>query len=341
MNRKPLVAVLGTGVAVLLGVALTATAVHTEESTGAPPPGTPTMTAQEFNKMYKEVSNWGRWGKDDRNGTMNLITDEKRKRAARLVKNGISVSITHTLSTEKAPDNPYPFELKMGEVPRVDTWAIRYHGTFVTHFDALCHFEYNGMLYNGVPFSASNDKGCAIGVEHFKNGVITRGILVDIPRLKGVPYLEPATTVSIAEIEAWEKKVGVKIGPGDAVILRTGRWTRREKLGPWKSAGNAAGFHPTVARFLRQRDVALVGADGTAEAQTTPSVIQGVSQLVGNQPLHTTLISSMGMPLIDDMDPEALAEMCAKLNRWDFMFIVLPIPVPGGTGGPVNAVAMF
>jgi kynurenine formamidase len=272
---------------------------------------------------------------------MNLITDEKRRQAIRLAKLGISVSIERDLSTEAAPDNPAPFELKMGNPPRVDTWAIRYHGTYVTHFDALCHFAYKDMLYNGVPFSASNDKGCAIGVEHFKNGVITRGILLDIPRLKGVPYLEPGTTVSIAEVEAWEKKAGVKIGPGDAVILRTGRFLRRAKVGAWKSIGNAAGFHASVARLLRQRDVALTGADATAEAQNTPPIIIGAEDLVGRQPLHTALISSVGMALIDDMDPEALAEMCAKLNRWEFMFVVLPISVPGGTGGPVNPIAIF
>ena len=327
--------------ALLLGVALSASLVRTQESTGAPPPGTPMMTAAEFDKMFKDVSNWSRWGKEDRLGAINLITDTKRKQAAALVKLGLSVSMTHTLSTEKAPDNPNPFELKMGPTFRVDTWSIAYHGTFVTHFDSLCHFAYEDKLYNGIPVTEGNANGCANGVEHFKNGIITRGILIDIPRLKGVAYLEPATTVSIAEIEAWEKKAGVKVSAGDAVILRTGRWARRAKLGPWRMIGNAAGFHPSVARWLRQRDAALVGADTTAEAQTTPPVVQGVSQQIGLQPLHTVLIAGMGVPLIDDVDPEALAETAARLHRWEFMFIVTPLPVPGGTGGPVNAVAMF
>jgi len=314
---------------------------HTQDNAGAPPPGTPTMTAEEFDKMYKDVSNWGRWGKDDKLGALNLITDAKRKQAAALVKTGINVSMTHTLLTEKTIDNPNPFELKMGPSFRVDTWAVAYHGAFVTHFDSLCHFAYQDKLYNGIPLSDSNEHGCANGVEHFKNGIITRGVLIDIPRLKGIPYLEPATTVSIGEIEAWEKKAGVKVSPGDAVILRTGRWARREKVGPWRMFGNAAGFHPTVARWLRARDAALVGADTTAEAQTTPSVVLGVPMNIGLQPLHTVLISSMGVPLIDDVDPESLADTAARLNRWEFMFIVAPLPVPGGTGGPVNAVAVF
>ena len=341
MTRKSLLAGWATAAAMLLGVALTATIGRTQDNAGAAPPGTPTMTAEEFDKMFKETSNWGRWGKDDRLGAMNLITDAKRKQAAALVKLGVNVSMTHTLSTEKAPDNPSPFELKMAASHRVDTWSIAYHGTFVTHFDSLCHFAYEDKLYNGIPVSESTETGCANGVEHFKNGIITRGILIDIPRLKGVPYLEPGTTVSIAEVEAWEKKAGVKVSAGDAVILRTGRWARREKLGPWKVMGDAAGFHPTVARWIKARDVALVGGDTTAEAQNTPSVIQGVPLMLGLQPLHTVLIAGMGVPLIDDVDPEVLAETCARLNRWEFMFFVAPLPVPGGTGGPVNAVAMF
>jgi kynurenine formamidase len=328
-------------IAVLTGIILTTVGVQTQEGAGAPPPGTPTMTAQEFDRMYQETKNWGRWGKDDRLGTVNLITAAKKKQAAGLVKSGISVSAERDLSTEEAPDNPRPFKLLVAPTFRTDTWEVAYHGTYVTHLDALCHFEYQGMLYNGIPISAGSDKGCANGVEHFKNGIITRGVLIDIPRLKNLPYLEPATTVSAEEIEAWEKKAGIKIGPGDAVILNTGRWARRAKLGPWRSLGNAAGFHPSVARWLHVRDVSLVGADGTAEAQTTPPVVLGVPASIGLQPLHTVLISGQGMPLIDDIDPTALAETAARLNRWEFMIVVSPLSVPGGTGGPVNVQAIF
>ena len=341
MTRKSLMTGSAIAAALVLGAALTATIVLTQETGGPAPPGTPTMTAAEFDQMWRETSNWGRWGKDDRLGALNLITDAKRKQAAALVKSGISVSIAHTMSTEQSVDNPNPLVMTLPPPFRGDTLMIRYHGTFVTHFDSLCHYAYQDMLYNGIPISASNEKGCANGVEHFKDGIITRGILIDIPRLKGLPYLEPATTVSIADIEAWEKKAGVKVSAGDAVILRTGRWARRAKLGPWAIRGNAAGFHPSVARWLRARDAALVGGDTTAEAQTTPSVVQGVSAQIGLQPLHTVFIAGMGVTLIDDFDPEALAETAARLNRWEFMFFVAPLPVPGGTGGPVNALAVF
>jgi kynurenine formamidase len=134
---------------------------------------------------------------------------------------------------------------------------------------------------------------------------------------------------------------GVKVGSGDAVILHTGRWTRRARLGPWRSLGNSAGFHPLMARWFHSRDVSLVAGDGTAEAQTTPPVVQGVSAAIGSQPLHTVLIAGQGVPLIDDVDADALAATAARLKRWEFMFVVAPLAVPGGTGGPVNVLAVF
>jgi kynurenine formamidase len=340
MKRKLLTT---TSIAVILAAAIASSTVRvwTQEGEGAPPPGTPTMSAAEFDRMFEETKNWGRWGKDDKLGAVNLITDAKRKQAAALVKSGISVSVERTTSNVEAPDNPRPFKFTMGPTFRTDTWEVAYHGTYVTHIDALCHFEYKGMLYNGVPISASNDKGCAYGIDAFKNGIVTRGVLIDIPRLKGVPYLEPPTLVMPADVEAWEKMAGVKVGAGDAVILHTGRWTRRAKLGPWKSLGNAAGFHPLMARWFHARDVSLVAGDGTAEAQSTPSVVQGVSPQIGNQPLHTVLIAAQGIPLIDDVDADALAATAAKLKRWEFMLVVAPIAVPGGTGGPVNVLAIF
>jgi kynurenine formamidase len=297
----------------------------------------PPTTAAEFDAMFKANNNWGRWGKDDKLGTLHLITDAKRRQAAALVRNGISVSLEHDLSTEEAADNPNPLELTMGPTFRTDTLRISYHGAFMTHFDALCHQMYHDKMYNDVPISANNEKGCANGVEHYKNGIVTRGILVDIPRLRGVPWMEPADVIYPEEIEAWEKKAGVKIGPGDAVIIRTGRWARRAKMGPWKALGNAAGLHASVLPLIHQRDVALLGGDTTADVQSEPRLVEGEA---GRMPYHTAM-SWLGMPLIDDFDPEAAAETAAKLNRWEFMFVVAPLAVPGGTGGPVNPLAIF
>jgi kynurenine formamidase len=296
-------------------------------------PGPTKMSAAEFDQLFKKINNWGRWGKDDTLGTMNLITDAKRKQAASLVKIGTTVSIAHDLSTEEAPDNPYPIQQVVAPNFRIDTYFFRYHGTYITHQDALCHYTYNDRVYNDRPL---NTKECFPSIEQLKDGIITRGILIDIPRLKGVPYLEPEVAIYPKDIEAWEKMAGVKIGPGDAIILRTGRWARRAKVGPWKAIDSASGFDVTVAPWVRGRDVALAAGDVTVEIHNVPPVVEG--QLT---PLHTLFINGLGMPIIDDMDPEALAEMCAKLHRWEFMLVVAPLRVPTGTGSPVNPIAIF
>jgi kynurenine formamidase len=255
-----------------------------------------------------------------------------------LVKNGISVSLSHNPIAESGlPDNPYPtFALEMAP-PDFSSDAIHfnYHGYVTSHIDALCHFEYKGSLYNGIPTSGNTAKGCGkLGIEVLKNGVITRGVLIDIPRLRGVPYLEPGEAVYTQDIEAWEKKAGLKVTPGDALILYTGRWARRAKFGPWRLPGPVAGFHVSVGRWLRQRDVAIVGSD--AATDVTPARFDGLFE-----PLHHFIMAGLGAPILDALDLEALAQTAAKLNRWEFMLSVAPIPVTGGTGGPINVLATF
>ncbi len=292
------------------------------------------VTAEEFDRVFKKSNNWGRWGKDDALGTLNLITDAKRKQAASLVKTGIAVSVGHDLSTAESADNPAGrFKQDVAPNFRVDTYFFQYHGTFVTHQDALCHYNYNERVYNDRPL---NTKACIPDINNLKNGVVTRGILIDIPLLKGVPYLEPQTRIYPKDIEAWEKMAGVKISSGDAIILRTGRWLRRAKLGPEKVLGNSAGFDLSVAPWMRARDVAVAGGDVSVEAQTTPPFVEGQAT-----PLHTFFIVGLGMPIIDDFDPEALAETAARLHRWEFMLVIAPLRVPGGTGSPVNPIAIF
>lgn len=306
-------------------------------STQAPPANAPRMSAAEFEQLFKTNNNWGRWGKNDKLGTMNLITNAKRKQAAALVKSGIAVSIAHDLSSEAALDNPNPMKLAMGPNFRTDVQTFNYHGPFVTHLDSLCHYPYNGRLYNDIPVTANNENGCAIGIENLKDGIVTRGVLIDIPRLKGVPYLEPPTPVTPEEVDAWLKKTGLKVTPGDAIVLRTGRWARRATVGPWRALGNAAGFTGAMVPWLKSHDVALVGGDTTADIQSEPRLIDGEA---GRMPIHTA-IAWLGMNLIDDVDPEALAETAARLNRWEFMMVVAPLRVPGATGGPVNPIAIF
>ena len=292
--------------------------------------------ADEFDQMFNQVKNWGRWGKDDQLGAANLITEAKRKQALALAKNGVTVSLAHNPLTEAAPDNTSPFEHTMNRGLSTDTYKVSYHGYAHSHIDALCHILYKEQTYNGYPRAEVNtEKGCTkLGVQNLKNGIVTRGILLDIPRLKGVPYLEPGTPVFQEDLEAWEAKAGIKVSPGDAIFLRTGRWARREKLGPWPVSRNEAGYHASVAPWLKARGVSFLGSDDAQDV--TPSLVEGVSL-----PVHTLAITALGVDILDNMDLEAVAETAARLNRWEFLLMVAPGPVTGGTGFPANPLAIF
>ena len=308
-----------------------------QATNGVAPAGTrfPRNSA-EFDELFRQVSNWGRWGKDDQLGSANLVTGAKRKQAVALVKDGISVSLAHNPLTEPAADNTSPFEHTMIPGFFMDTYKVSYHGYAHSHIDALCHILYKEKTYNGYARAEVNtEKGCTkLGIDHLKTGVLTRGILIDIPRLRNLPYLEPGTAVYVEDLEAWEKKAGVKVASGDAIFLRTGRWARREKLGPWNIAQSAAGVHASVAPWVKARGVAFIGSD--AALDVTPSMVDGE-----NLPVHILMINALGINLLDNQDLESVAETAAKLNRSEFMVTIAPVPVTGGTGFPVNALATF
>src|SRR5437667_6157966 len=223
------------------------------------------ITAAEYESWKKDLSNWGRWGKDDEIGALNLITPAKRKEAAGLVKEGFSVSLASDADTVKAVDNPNPYEHEMLAIGN-DRLAVRYHGITHTHLDSLAHINDNGVFYNGYkPDADAVLKGGhpKNSIHNLKNGIFTRGILLDIPRLKGVPYLEPGTPIYVEDLEAWEKEAGIKVSAGDALFVRTGVWPRRKAVGPYLRgrAGKAAGLDTSVIPWLKQRDIALLGSD--------------------------------------------------------------------------------
>lgn len=302
-----------------------------------PPPVTPA----EFDHWMKYLSNWGRWGKDDQIGAVNLITPSKRKQALSLVREGISLSLEHPLLEDKTIDNGAPFERELslsstagpgGMVSgATDRYSVAYHGRAHSHMDALCHVFYKGQLYNGFSYQEVNkEHGCEKnGIQNLQNGIITRGILIDIPRLKGVPYLDPGAAVYPADIEAWEKKVGVKVGSGDAILLRTGRWARRAKFGPYT---NLSGYHATVAPWFKARDIALVASDGVQDVGSVPGI--GLT-------VHIFVIAGLGAIILDNLDLEAVAETAARLHRWEFALTIAPLTVERGTGSPVNPIATF
>jgi kynurenine formamidase len=299
----------------------------------------PAISKADIDKMMKELSNWGRWGKADEKGTVNLITPARRKEAAALVTEGISISLARNTDAQKGIDNSSPFVEKMSPPVdgqfNMDEYTVFFHGVAHTHFDALSHVFHDGQMYNGFPESAVKLDGAqALAVTNYSEGLFTRGVLVDIAWLRGVPYLDPSTVIYPADFDAWEKKTGVHIQSGDAVFVRTGRWAYRAAKGPWDIGAHAAGLSALCARWLKQRDVAVLGSDSSHDA--APSGIPGVSF-----PVHQLLIVAMGMPLFDQCDLEELAKAAAARNRWTFLFTAAPVRVTGGTGGPINPIATF
>ena len=302
------------------------------------------QTIAEYEKVFKEISNWGRWGKDDQLGTMNLVTDAKRKQAATLVKTGIAVSMAHAVVQEITADMGSPFELSRGG----SMFKYGFHSTTQSHIDAVCQFDYKGELYNGHNVKdVKPPTGCTtLDVDQLKNGLITRGILLDIPLLRGLKYLEPGTPVYAEDFEAFEKMAGIKIGPGDAIFLRTGRWARRAEKGPWQlypapPGPGEAGYHALTPIWFKERDVAIVGADVSNDVTPHIEVKKEVLQFTRGMPVHSLTIVALGGVVVDAMDLEAVAETAAKLKRWEFMVVGAPPRVDGATGSLINLTAIF
>jgi kynurenine formamidase len=332
-------------------------AVHAAES---PPTGQypRNVTAADIERWASELSNWGRWGAGDQAGTINLITPSKRKAAAALVREGVcvSASLDADLPKEGPTSGPLPGGPRMEGVPRttwtltsktpgpdpmpkplymVDTIAVAYHGDASTHMDALSHIYSKGQIYNGYPQSIYTNRGAAKNdVMAFKEGIFTRGVLFDIPRLKGVPYLGDEEAIYPEDLEAWEKKTGFRLESGDAMLVRTGRWLRVKEKGPLDINRQSPGLYATCAQWMRKRGVAILGGDGGQDVR--PSLVEGV-----NQPIHLLALRTMGTPLLDNCDFEALAQASAQRRRWTFLLTVNPLRIPGATGSPVNPIATF
>ena len=302
-----------------------------------------TMTLADVDRLVDELSNWGRWGKDDQLGTLNLITDKKRSQAVQLVKEGISVSLARIAEVEEAADNPDPFAHRMlatGQDPAtvwaMDNFGVSYHGFAHTHMDSLCHLFYRGKMYNGFSQQEVTSQGAAkLSIHNVQNGILTRGILIDIPKLRGVQYLEPGTPIYPEELVAWENRAGIQVTSGDVVFIRTGRWARRDKTGPWGvDEDGLAGLHVSCATWLRSRDIAMLGSDAASDVM--PSQVAGMPH-----PVHLLTLHAMGVHIFDNCDLENLSKTAARLGRWEFMLSAAPIPVKGGTGSPLNPIATF
>jgi kynurenine formamidase len=303
------------------------------------------MTLAEFDALFESLSNWNRWGADDEKGTLNYLTGAHADAAAGSVAKGRPVSMCLTIRTKAAPDNDRPAlhymtqlaEFQTGEpTSNLDFFGFDYHGKSITHIDALCHCAYRGRLYNGylnreVVSAAGASRA---SVMTLRDGITGRGVLLDMPRLKGVDWLEPGTAITVADLEAAEKAEGVRVGEGDILIVRTGSHRRREELGPWDVHQASAGLHPTCMPWLHERRIAVMCADGEHDVRPDPMPHM-------TSPIHTIALVAMGLHLLDNLYLEDVARACAEEGRWHFLFTAAPLLMPGATGSPCNPLAIF
>jgi kynurenine formamidase len=297
------------------------------------------MNTADVLAFHGTLSNWGRWGEEDQLGVLNLVTPEVTAAAAATVRTGRTVSCARPLDTRPAADNPTPVAHHMTgtatEGMGADYFAMSPHGFSTSHIDALCHIFHEGKLYNGYPAEAVTAHGATkLGIHQLHDGIVTRGVLLDIPARHGVDALEPGTPIFPEDLEAAEAAVGLRVRAGDALLVRTGRWEWRRSHGAWDAGRLAAGLDASCLPWLRARDVAVLGSDCVSDV--LPSRVEGVGM-----PIHTVGIVAMGVHLLDNLDLDALATACAAGLRWEFLFTVAPLVLRRGTASPVNPIALF
>lgn len=308
------------------------------------------VSLAEFEAVFESVKNWGRWGPDDQLGTLNYITPEHVRAAAGLVRSGRTVSMEIPINTVAGPDNPNPaiHFVSQGHDIDIGSGGLRFgldfmgmacHGDCHTHIDALCHISYNGLTYNGKPAEeVLTSKGATtLDIASYGNGLVGRGVLLDVPRFRGVDWLEPGEAVTRAELEACEQAQGVRLGEGDILVFRTGHHGRRLAKGAWDNGPGGegkAGLHVDTIPWMHERKIAAFLPDGDGEA--IPSVVDGMTY-----PIHPLQIVAMGMLASDSLQFEDLARACREEGRFEFMVVGLPLRLPGGTGSPWNPIAIF
>jgi kynurenine formamidase len=309
-------------------------------------PGAEDVTREQFNALFDDVKRWGKWGHDDERGALHLLTPARVAGSVRLVRDGVTVTLSLPLNTHAGLHNPKPADHHMtalgSDAPATspvhfikDYVGADYHNDGHTHIDALCHVAYEGNLYNGRPEGAVTEHGApANSIERLKNGLVGRGVLLDIPRVRGVPWLEPGEHIFRADLEAAELTQEVSVQEGDILLVRTGHARRLAELGPWNTAEAKAGLHPTAMPFLAERGVTALGSDGNSD--TAPSSTDGV-----DFPIHVLAIAAMGIHLLDYLQFEDLRASCESRTRWEFLFVAAPLFIVGGTGSPVNPIAVF
>jgi kynurenine formamidase len=298
------------------------------------------------------LSNWGRWGGDDQHGCLNLITPEKRKQAAALVREGITVSCARPITSEITPDITYQmqrFMVDSGEGRDTDSPERRrmrrgaaefigmvFHGQTITHIDALSHYSWQGQMYNGQPASlvTSREGAQSHSIELAGDGIITRGVLLDIPKVRGVDWLSPEEPVMPEDLNAAEQQAGVRVEEGDVLFVRTGNYRKILEQGPSAGTAPMTACQAACTPWFKDRGIAMFSTDTSNDVR--PSHYVNIPM-----PLHTISLVALGLWLIDNANLEQLAEACQQQSRYEFMLTMGPLRLRNVTGSPVNPIALF
>jgi kynurenine formamidase len=271
----------------------------------------PGLTADDVARYHRELSNWGRWGERDQLGTLNLVTPDKRRAAAALVTSGRAVGCGRALDTLTAPDNDRPV---------------------LHHMIGTASEGWGGDCYPMERVTAHGAR--ELGIQALRHGVVSRGILLDAPRLTGSRWLEPGDAILPENLEQLEQEAELRVEPGDVLLVRTGRWALRAERGAWEPHDRLAGLHASCLPWLYERGVAALGSDGVSDL--VPSQVEDV-----RLPIHSVAIVAMGLHLLDNLELESLAVACAEEQRWSFLLTLAPLVIEGGTASPLNPIAVL
>jgi kynurenine formamidase len=304
------------------------------------------MDALEFRKLFDAVSNWGRWNDNGQRGALNHLTPARTAAAAGIVCSGVTVTLSQPLRTEATIDVPEPADHHMTMLPDVDIGSgsvrfakdylgVDYHNDGHTHIDAFSHVAFDGSFFDRKPAESVTVRGAQIGaIDVLKDGLVGRAVLLDVPRVRGTAWIEPGEHIFREDLEAAERQQGVRAGPGDILLVRTGHRRRLTEYGPWDTREAKAGLHPTAALFLAERRIAALGSDGNND--TAPSTTEGIAF-----PIHVLAINAMGIHLLDYLQFEDVMPHCEAAGRWEFFFVAAPLRITNGTGSPLNPIAIF
>jgi len=307
------------------------------------------MSSNRFAKVAKQVSNWGRWGADDERGTVNFVTPDVIRRGAASVRRGQVFSLGLTFGAE-GPQigqggrvNPVHTMTATAGPLTADPDGARFSDDVVTmplqcatQWDSLAHVFYGGKLYNGFDAATITADGAAKnGIDKMSAGIVSRGVLLDVARTKGVARIAPGTPIGPADLEAAEQAQGIRVERGDVVLIRTGHITvftvDQDRVGYMRQM---PGLGIAAVPWLHAREVAALATD-TSAVEVYPCEDPALML-----PVHQLCIRDMGLTLGEMFDLEALAADCATDRVYEFLFSAPPLRVTGGVGSPLNPIAV-